>query len=123
MQDPWEQRPAPADLGLLANESAALFQPGLEDAWLVGPTASGRRALVHEDQFALGVDVLLAQGEQLLGSDPGEERREDQRPVARVDSVEQPAGFLGRDPAPLLALARGLQAECRPDRRVHGAPG
>ena len=110
MQHLGEQRPSPADLGLLADEPAPLFQPGLQDAWLVGPPATGRRALMDEDQLALGVDVLLAQREQLLRADPREKRREDQRPVARLDGVEQTAGFLWRHPATLLALACRLQA-------------
>ena len=50
-----------------------------------------------------------AQREQLFGPDAREERREDERPVAGRDGVEQLAGFLGRDPAALGALARRLQ--------------
>jgi hypothetical protein len=123
MQDPRKQRPAPADLGLLADESTALLQPRLEDTGLVWPTASWRRALVHEDQLAFCVDVLRAQREQFLWADPCEEWREDQRPVARIDSVEQATGVLGRNPAALLALARGLQPgvgriDARTQRRV-----
>ena len=66
VEDPGEQRPSPAHVGLLADEAAALLQPGLQHARLVGSTSAGRRALMHEDQLALGVDVLLAQREQLL---------------------------------------------------------
>jgi hypothetical protein len=65
---------------------------------------------MHEDQRAFGVDVLLAQREQLLRPDPAEKRGENQCPVPRLDSVEQPARFLGRDPTALLARSHRLQA-------------
>ena len=110
VEDPGEQRPSAAHLRFLADEAPALLQPRLQDTRLVGPTSGGRYTLMDEDQLSLGVDVLPAEREKLLGSHAGEERREDKRPVPRRNRVEEAAGLLGWDPAAFGARASGLEA-------------
>jgi hypothetical protein len=72
-EDSGEQRPSSAHVGCLADEAPALLQPWLEDTRLVGSTSGGRYSLMDEDQLSLGVDVLPAEREKLLGSYAAEE--------------------------------------------------
>jgi hypothetical protein len=110
VEDSGEQRPPSAHVGFLAYEPPTLLQPRLQHTRLVGPTSGGRDSLMDEDQLSLGVDVLLAKREELLGSHAGQTRREDERPVPRFNGIEEATGLCGRDPAAFPARAFGLQA-------------
>jgi hypothetical protein len=74
---------------------------------------------MNEDELVLGVDVRLAEGEQLLRACAAQEWGKDKLPVTGVDGVQEVAGFVRRNPATLPASPDGLESGIR---RINSGP-
>jgi hypothetical protein len=109
VQHPREQRPPPAYIRRLAHEAAAFLESDLEDSGLVRAPATWGGTLMDEDEFVVGVDVRLAEGEQLLRTGAAKEWGEHEIPVASVDGIQEPTGFIWRNPATLLPSPHRLK--------------
>ena len=56
---------------------------------------------MDENEFVVGIDVRLPEGEQLLRASAAQEWGEDKSPVARFDGIQKPTSFVRWNPSTL----------------------